>query len=233
MRIWATARSARLGVRVLLAAMVCVGWGGPAHASEQETLVEQARLTVETFAGDPKMAAMRTLLKDAKGVLVIPQLFRAGFIIGGADGIGVLLGRNGEWSAPAFYTMASGVIGLHIGRQFSEVVLVLMTARAIDAIIHRQIKLGTDVSVAAGPHGAGVEAAGTTTLLADIYAFARAKGPFAGDSLAGVAIKARRDWNRKYYREPLSARQIVLLGKGANPHADGLKQALDAAIAAP
>ena len=127
--------------------------------------------------------------------------------------------------------MATGSIGLQLGRQVSEVVLVLMTARAVDAVIHREIKLGADVSVAAGPVGAGVEAA--ATLAADIYAFARAKGPFVGDSLDSVAIKARRDWNRKDYREPLTARQIVLLGKGANPHADGLKQVLDAAVAAP
>lgn len=233
MRMLATARWARLGVPLLLAAVMCVGSVPPAHASEQEALVERARLTVETFADDPKMAAMRTLLKDAKGVLVIPQLFRAGFFIVGSDGNGVLLSRNGAWSAPAFYSMATGSIGLQAGRQFSEVVLVLMTARAVDAVIHGKIKLGADVSVAAGPVEANVGAATSATLAADIYAFARAKGPFAGDSLNGVAITARRDWNRKYYREPLTARQIVLLGKGANPHADGLKQALDAASAAP
>jgi len=129
---------------------MCVGSGRPAHTREQEALVKQARLIVETFADDPETAAMRTLLKDAKGALVIPQLFRAGFFIVDSDGSGVLLSRNGAWSAPAYYSMATGSIGLQVGRQFSEVVLVLMTARAVDAVIHGEIKLGIDVSVAAG-----------------------------------------------------------------------------------
>lgn len=200
-----------------------------ARAAEPEALVDAARHTVEALAADPDMASMRNLLKDAKGVLVIPQLLKAGFIIGGSGGSGVLLASGDSWSDPAFFTLGAGSIGFQFGGQASEVVLLLMTSRALDAVIHNQIKLGADLSVASGPVGRGMEAATTTNLGADIYSFARAKGLFAGVSFEGAFIKAREDWNRMFYGRPATARQIVILRQVTGVKADALKSALVAA----
>ena len=136
---------------------------------------------------------MRKLIKQAKGVLIIPQFLKGGFIIGGSGGSGVLLGRDANWSDPAFFTMGGGSIGFQIGGQVSEVVLLLMTNRAIDAVIHNEVKLGADASFAAGPLEIGAEASTTTNLDTDIFSFSRAKGLFAGVSFEGAVIKSRAD----------------------------------------
>ena len=143
-----------------------------AQATEQEALVDKARLTVEALAADENMAAMRTLLTEARAVIVIPEFLTGGFILGGSGGNAVLLDRRGEgWGGPAFYTMAGGSIGLQIGGQISEVVLLIMTRAPLDAVVHAAMKLGVDAVIAAGPIGVGVEAAMTTNLGADIYSF--------------------------------------------------------------
>ena len=199
-----------------------------AQATEQEALVDKARLTVEALAADENMAAMRTLLTEARAVIVIPEFLKGGFILGGSGGNAVLLDRRGEgWGGPALYTMAGGSIGLQIGGQISEVVLLIMTPRALDAVVHAAMKLGVDAVIAAGPIGVGVEAATTTNLGADIYSFARTKGLFIGASLEGSVIKPREEWNRKYYGEAPSARQIIVRDKGQNDQADELKAALN------
>ena len=199
-----------------------------AQATEQEALVDKARLTVEALAADENMSAMRTLLKDARAVIVIPEFRKVGFFLRGSGGSAVLLDHADQgWGGPAFYTLARGSIGLQICGQISEFVLLIMTPRALDAVVHAEMKLGADATIAAGPVGVGVEAATTTNLGADIYSFARSKGLFCGVSLEGSAIKSREDWNRKYYGEALTARQIIIRDKGQNDQADELKAALN------
>lgn len=202
-----------------------------AQTDEPQALVDKARITIETFTNDPDMAVMRDLFKTAKGVLIIPQFLKGGFIIGGSGGSGVLLGRDREWSDPAFYTMGGGSIGLQIGGQVSEVVLLLMTHRAVDAVIHNEMKLGADATIAAGPLGRGAEASTTTNLDTDIFSFSRAKGLFAGVSFEGAVIKARVDWNRMYYRKQTTPRQIIFKRSVKTDRADELKAALDILVA--
>lgn len=201
----------------------------PLRAAEQQDLVDKARITVESFARDPDMAPMRSLLKRARGVLIVPQWLKAGFIIGGAGGSGVLLARNGDWSGPAFVDMAAGSVGLQIGAQAAEVILLLMTEHAVDAMLHNKVKIGADLSAAAGPVGKGIEAATTTNLRDDVYAYSRAKGLFLGLSLEGAAIKAKAKWNSAYYGESVTARQIVLERVVTGENDDSLKEALMAA----
>ena len=210
---------------------LCVFDGAYAQSDEPQALVDKARITIESFASDPEMGVMRNFFKRAQGVLIIPQFLKGGFIIGGSGGSGVLLGRNGEWSDPAFFTMGGGSIGFQIGGQVSEVVLLLMTHRAVDAVIHNEVKLGADASIAAGPLGLGAEAATTTNFDTDIFSFSRAKGLFAGVSFEGAVIKARSDWNRMYYRKQTTARQIVFIRNVKTDRADELKAALDVLVA--
>src|SRR5439155_20813492 len=133
----------------------------PASAEAQE-LVNKARLSFQSLLRDPNMTWFRDHLKDAKGVLIVPQLLKAAFFVGGSGGSGVLLARNEktrEWSEPAFYTLGSGRVGLQFGAEASEVVLLVMTPRGVEALRTSTLKLGGDVAVASGPVGGGVQGA--------------------------------------------------------------------------
>jgi SH3 domain-containing YSC84-like protein 1 len=182
-----------------------------ARADEQQNLVDKARITLDSFADEPGMTEMRNLMTHASAVLVVPQFLRAGFIFGGAGGSGVLRARDaktGEWSEPAFYTMGAGSVGLQIGASASEVVLVIMTDRALNAILKSKIKLGGDVSAAVGPIGVGGGVAATTNLK-PVVSFTRSKGLFAGVSFEGAVLQPRADWNQSYYGKAVTPAEIV------------------------
>jgi lipid-binding SYLF domain-containing protein len=195
---------------------------------EQQDLVDKSRISLNALRNDPDHPNLNTVLNRAKAVLIIPSLLKAGFILGGEGGSGVLLVRNanGEWSAPAFYTLASGSIGLQVGVQNAEVLFTVMTDKGLNQVIKNQFKMGADASVALGPIGGGIEAATTLNMGADIYAFSRTKGAFAGGSFEGSLIKAREEWNKLYYGQALSVDDIVMNGKAHNAGADPLRQAL-------
>ncbi len=211
-------------------AIALAGFGRAAlAASDQQTLVDQARITIESMGNDPSYGDMRAYLSRSVGCLIVPQLLKAGFIIGGSGGDGVLVGRDkasGQWSAPAFYSLAAGSIGLQIGAQASEVVLVINNQRGLEAIFKDEMKLGADASIAVGPVGSGVEAATTTNFRADIYSYARAKGLFAGASLEGAGVLSAASWNKAYYGRSVNPRDIVLNHLVDNAGAAALKATL-------
>src|SRR3546814_1574062 len=116
-------------------------------------------------------------MRRAKAVMIFPSLLKGAFFIGGEGGSGVLLTRDpqGNWSNPAFYTMGTVSFGLQFGGQSSEAILVVMTDAGLNAIIEDQVKLGADLSAAAGPIGVGASAATTTAAGADIYTYSRSE----------------------------------------------------------
>lgn len=203
---------------------------GAMAASEAQELVDKARLTTEKMFKHPETKAVRGLVKKARGVLIIPSMLKAGFVIGGEGGRGVLLVKDssGVWSPPAFYSIGSGSVGLQIGFQDSEVLLVIMTDGAMEAMISAKIKLGADASVAAGPTGLGVEGATTTNLGADIFAYSLTRGAFVGASLEGSIAVEDDELNTSYYGSGATTRRIVMQRKFSNPAAAGLIRALNA-----
>ncbi len=212
-----------------LAGMLAAAASPQARADEQQGLVDKARITLESFANDKRMGPFREQLKKARGVFVVPQLLKAGFIIGGSGGSGVLLGRDskaGDWTQPAFYTMGAGSVGFQIGAEAAEVVLLMMTEKGLNAVLSTNMKLGADASIAAGPLGAGVAAGTTTNLSADILAFSRSKGLFAGASLEGAVIANRDTWNESYYGRPVTATDIIIRRNVSNPGTNGLRDIL-------
>jgi lipid-binding SYLF domain-containing protein len=200
-----------------------------AAVSETQKLVDKSRLTVESLLEDPDFAELRPFVERARGVLIFPQLLKAGFIVGGEGGSGVFLvkGSDQTWSAPAFYTMAAGSIGLQIGGQVSEAVFTVMSDGAVEAILNSQFKLGADASVAIGPIGKGYEASTTTNLNLDIYAFSKVAGAFGGGALEGAAVLARESLNTEYYGTKVTPRDIVIDRKVFNPSADRLRGVLE------
>lgn len=193
-----------------------------AQATKQQRIVDKADITLQAFLADPELEWFRDNAKNAKGFLIYPSTVRAGFIWGGSGGSGVLVGRTGSgWSYPAFYTQGSATLGLQIGLEVSEIILMIMTQRGLDALFSAEVKLGADASIAAGPVGIGAKAQ-----TADVLAFARSKGLYGGINLEGAVITPRSKWNRRYYGRDVRPSEIIRGGSVSNSGADALRRTL-------
>jgi lipid-binding SYLF domain-containing protein len=219
---FARMRLACIGLAVLALTGCASGTGG------EQTLVDRAALTVQDMMTQNVSQDPKTLLQRAKGVMICPRVFKAGFFFGGEGGSCVLLARsgNGTWSYPTFYDIGSASFGFQFGVQDSQLLLLVMTTRGLNAVMDSQVRLGGNVSVAVASIGMGVQGATTAAIGADIVAFAAARGLFGGVSLEGGVMSARVDENQAYYGQPFAARQIVLQMQGVNPGADPLREVL-------
>ena len=200
-----------------------------AYAEDTNALVEDAEFVVKGLLENKDHDVFHSMLSQAYAVLIVPSYIKAGLIWGGAGGSGVLLSQNKvtrEWSAPAFYSIASASVGLQIGVSSSEVVMLIMNERGLRAIMDNKIKLGADLSIAAGPVGTRSEAATTGNLKADIYSYARSRGLFVGVSLEGGLVNMNSAANMKYYGRKLSAKQILLANEVASKYAPSLRAVL-------
>jgi SH3 domain-containing YSC84-like protein 1 len=194
----------------------------------EQTLVDRSTLAVEDLMTQGVSQDPRIMLGRARAVMICPRVFKAGFIIGGAGGSCVLLARggNGTWSYPAFYGIGSGSVGFQIGIQDSELVLLIMTEKGLNAVMDSQFKFGADVSVAVATVGGTIGGSTTAAIGADIVAFAMNRGLFGGVALDGSIMALRSDWNTAYYGQPYSGRQLVVQMAAANPGADPLREVL-------
>jgi lipid-binding SYLF domain-containing protein len=193
-------------------------------AQDARALVEKATLTVEQFRTEQNMGAFRDLAKKAKGMLILPQMVRAAFIVGASGGSGVLLARDdasGQWRGPAFHTLGGASFGFQAGADAAEVIILAMTERGVTKLLSPQVKLGADISVAAGPAGGGATA-GTAGLSADLLSFSMAKGLYGGFSVDGSVVGVRTALNQAYYGKPVSPTDIVVKGAVKNPQANAL-----------
>lgn len=199
----------------------------------QQLLVDKARIVMDTFAVDPNMADFRGYLKYAKGVLIIPSLYKAAWFVGGSGGRAVLLVRKpgtDQWVGPAFYTLGSVSFGLQFGGQKAAAILLVMTQKGVDILNNTSVKLGADASVAVGPIGIGAQGATAPALHADYILFARTVGAYIGISLDGAVIDENYDWNRGYYGKPVRPVEIIEPGGPTNPQADHLRAAVARAV---
>jgi lipid-binding SYLF domain-containing protein len=214
-------------IRLFLALMLALLPLAARAQTEQQTLVDRSTLAVQDMLADPPESDARTLLRRSKGVMVCPRVFKAGFIFGGQGGGCIMVGRLATgWTGPAFYGMGAGSFGLQIGIQDSEILFIILTEKGLHALLDSQFKIGADLGVAIATIGAGVSGSTTAAFNADIVAFARSRGLYAGVSLDGSMIGARSEWNQAYYGKPLAAQQIVLQGEGSNPGAEPLREML-------
>ena len=183
---------------------------------KQQLLVDQARITFESFMIDQNMAWFRDHMHEAKGFLIIPELLQGAFFVGGSGGRGVLVVKDqatGDWSQPVFYTLGSGSLGIQFGVEKSEIIMAVFTQKGLDRLYSTSFKFGGDVSIAAGPVGAGAKA----DVMTDFVSFVRSKGAFAGISLEGAIVKVNNDWNQEYYGKKVSPLGIVEQKLVSNP----------------
>ncbi len=225
------AAAALAAVLAVLPAALPVGTMGAAQAaSNPQSLIDNARYTLEKMVRHTDTKAFPDLLRKAQAVLIVPSLLKAGFLLGGEGGTGVLLAREngGRWSHPAFYDVGSGSIGLQFGFQDSEVVFLIMSKRTLTSMLEARIKFGADASVSAGPYGIGYEGSTAINLRADIYSYALSRGAYFGTSFEGSVVVENSGLNRAYYGAGASSRSIVLERRHTNPAAGPLLHLLGA-----
>jgi lipid-binding SYLF domain-containing protein len=214
----------------LPAAAAASGLLRPAFAmSDAQQLVEKARLAFLDMITDDNYKEMRDYVKQARALIIFPELIKGAFIIGAEGGSGVLVTRGAAgqgWSYPAFYTLASGSLGLQIGGQSSELVLTVMNEKGLTALINDQFKIGGNVDVAVGPVGKGLSASTTTNFSSDAYSFAKTQGAYVGMSLDGAGILSRQSRDEEYYGAGATSTGIVIQRKFTNKNADILRDAL-------
>jgi lipid-binding SYLF domain-containing protein len=195
-------------------------------ASDQQNLIDRARITIDDVHKDKAFGNAPDLLRKARAVLIIPRLYKGGFFVGGEGGDGVLLARTAHgWSQPAFYAMGSASFGLQIGLEQSEVVLFIMSQKALDAVMRNEFKFGANAGLAVVTLGSSVGAATTSAVGADIVVWASSSGAYAGITLDGSIIKPSPEADRDYYGRNMTTREIIYDSR-AMPGTSGLRAAL-------
>ena len=162
------------------------------------------------------------LIDKAECVIVYPSVVKAAFVFGASYGRGAMICRTGEdfrgpWSAPSMMALEGGSFGFQIGGQATDFVLLVMNSRGARAILTSKVKLGADASAAAGPKGRNAEASTDVTMRAEILSYSRARGLFAGISLAGSSVRPDNSANSDLYNKRVSAEDIIFKGAVAVP----------------
>ena len=181
--------------------------------SDEADRVKESSVVLNEIMKASDSAIPTSVLEKAEGIAVFPGTVRGGFIVGAERGRGILSARDEKtkmWSTPAFLTITGGSLGLQIGGQATDIVLVVVNERGIDNLAQNTFKIGGDASVAAGPVGREATASTDYKLQAQILSYSRSRGLFAGVSLAGSTIRADRDANEKIYGVGYSTRNIVI-----------------------
>ncbi len=198
--------------RMALLAAVLLAPAAAYAQADQQALVNRSLRTIEDLQHDKAFGNARQLLHQARAVLIVPRLFKGGFIVGGEGGDGVLLARgpDGVWSDPAFYALGSGSFGLQAGLEQSEMILLVMTQKGLDALMHDQFKVGAQAGIAVATLGSGVEGAITGAGGPDIVVWSSSSGVYGGIALNGSVIRPQLGDDRAYYGRPVTTRDIVL-----------------------
>jgi len=199
---------------------------GCARAADEPTILAHANATVTSLKTDPVFGNARATLRRARAVLIVPALVKGGFIFGAEGGDGVLMARTPRgWSSPAFYTLGSASFGLQIGLEQAQLVMFIMSDRALRGIEEGKFKLGAGAGLTLITLGAAAEGATPANLAGDIIVWAVAKGVYGGITLNGSVVAPQNDENAEFYGRPVSVREI--LGSAvSNPAATPLRRNL-------
>lgn len=218
----------RRGLGAIVAATGLCVLGRAAYAiTEQQQTIDRALHVIEEARREPQFGNSEQLLRRCRAVLVVPQLVKGGFFVGGEGGTGVLLARRpGGWSEPAFYMLASASFGLQIGLEVNQVMMFIMTQRGLDALQHDEVKLGASAGLSILMIGSNAQAATALSSPVDIIAWSKAKGLYGGLTLEGSVVRPMHDWDTAYYGRPVSSSTLLTSNAVANPGAAPLRRAL-------
>ena len=219
---------ARFSVAALAIVLPIVACAQSTQESTVQRLVDRATLTVEDVMTSPNSADVGATLKKARAVIVCPEVFKAGFILGGSGGGCVLVARaaQGSWSGPAFYDIGSGSVGLQAGIQDAQVLMMIMNDKALNAVINSQFKIGADASIAIATIGAGIGGSTTAALNSYILSFPQSLCLFVVNALDCALLSADFGADKAYYNKDVDARQIVIGMQANNPGDNPLRAVL-------
>jgi len=191
----------------------CLSAKRPSEAkAEQERLQNSGKVMQEILHVPDDIP--QELLDKARCVVVMPSVLKAALVVGGSYGRGTMVCRGGKdfrgpWGAPAMYALEGGSVGLQIGGEATDFVFLLMNDRAATSLLHSKVRLGADVSAAAGPKGRSASADTDAYMRAEILSYSRARGVFAGVSLEGSTLRPDGEANRKLYGKSTTAAEII------------------------
>lgn len=224
-----SARAVCLGVLVcLLMPVVAKAAGDP----DRERITASGNVFKELL--NASSGIPRGLLNKSDCVIILPGVIKAGFIVGGQYGKGLMTCRsgehfNGKWSAPIMMQSSGGSFGLQAGGQGTDFVVLVMNEGGARAVLNGKAKLGADASVAAGPVGRDAEASTNASMSAQMLSYSRSKGVFAGVSLSGTSLGPDGGANEKIYGKKVSGPEIFAGSVKAPPEASGLLATLTSA----
>ncbi len=193
-------KSSLLAAGIVVALLLAAA--GPARAQYRETvIVDDSRDVLTEIMAIPASGIPASLLANAQGIVIIPDLVKGGFVVGVRHGRGVALVRDerGFWRPPAFVTLTGGSVGWQIGLQVTDIVLVFKTRGGVQNLLRGKLTLGADAAAAAGPVGREAAAATDEQLRAEIFTWSRSRGLFAGVSLDGSVVQIDQAANGVFY----------------------------------
>jgi len=179
--------------------------------SEEASRIRESITVLNEVMATSDASIPSSIAAKAEGIAIFPGTLKAGFIFGGMRGRGILSARTeGGWSSPTFMTLTGGSVGLQIGGQAADLVLIIMNRRGLEQFVRNQFKFGADAAVAAGPVGRDAQANTDLQLRAEILSYSRSRGLFAGVTVNGSTVRADLDANQRFYGKRLDGPQIVL-----------------------
>lgn len=195
-------------MKKIILALVIVGLvsGVSFAATSAERIITNSVSMLDEITDQSDISGMADTVRGAHAIAIVPSMVKAGFILGGQYGEGLILVRDkGKWYGPSFYNIGGASFGLQIGAQSISLLLAVINERGVEAFVRSQTELGADVGIAAGPVGRRAEAATDAQVKASIYSYSIAKGLFAGVSLQGAVISVSVKRNTEYWGKTMPA----------------------------
>jgi lipid-binding SYLF domain-containing protein len=184
---------------------------------KQEDKIDASTHVLQDF-GKMKESIPSELLKVTQGIIIVPRLLNGGFVIAAKRGKGIAMVKlaDGSWSNPVFVTITGGSVGLQVGVQSVDLVLIFKSSETLEKIGNGSFTLGGEISATAGPVGRNSTASTDYKLQAEVYSYSRSKGLFAGISLSGAAISVDSKGNEAFYGKSVDAKTLFSNGTENN-----------------
>jgi lipid-binding SYLF domain-containing protein len=197
-------------------ALIFVSWSSMSAKDKDEKEMDRLKnaATVLKEILDVPDNIPQDLIDKARCVIVFPSVVKAAFVVGGSYGRGTMVCRTGKdfsgpWGAPAMYALEGGSVGFQIGGEATDFVFLVMNDRGVQSLLHSKVKLGADISAAAGPIGRSASADTDAYMRSEILSYSRARGVFAGISLEGSTLRPDNEANKNLYGRSVSATEII------------------------
>ena len=202
-------KTIRISKFILLICTACLFFSPVWSQEKQEDKINAAAQVLQDF-GKMKESIPEELLKVTQGIIIVPKLINAGFVVAGKRGKGVAMVKleDGTWSNPVFVTITGGSVGLQAGVQSVDLVLIFKNRSTLEKIGNGSFTLGGDISATAGPVGRNSTASTDYKMEAEVYSYSRSKGLFAGISLSGSAIDIDEKANESFYGNEEDAKAL-------------------------